>query len=48
VAYGDPGLEYKFSGTTVPSAVWPEPLVEVRDKIERILGIKYNFVLVNR
>ena len=47
-AYGDSGVKYKYSGTTVPALPWTHTLEEIRDILEEIVGVKYNFVLVNR
>ena len=47
-AYGDEGLTYKYSGTTVPALPWTPTLSMLRDLIQIKTGIKYNFVLVNR
>ena len=47
-AYGDPGLTYKYSGTTVPALAWTNSLGQLRDLVERQVGLRYNFVLVNR
>ena len=47
-AYGDPGLTYTFSGTTVNAQPWPKFLLEVRDKVSDLCGCKFNFVLINR
>lgn len=48
VAFGDGGVSYKFSGTVVPAQPWPQPLLELKNKIGRARGVDYNFVLVNR
>jgi len=48
VAFGDDGTSYKFSGTVVPSQPWPQPLLELKNKICAVRGVDYNFVLVNR
>ena len=47
-AYGDPGLTYTFSGTTVNAQPWPKFLLEVRDKVSSLCVCKFNFVLINR
>ena len=48
-AYGDAGVEYKYSGLTVPAIPWYQaPILElIRSHIEECTGIVYNFVLVN-
>ncbi|XP_022180947.1 DNA oxidative demethylase ALKBH2-like [Myzus persicae] len=48
VAFGDPGVSYKFSNTVVPAQQWPQPLYDLKMKICTIRGVDYNFVLVNR
>lgn len=48
VAYGDPGLTYKFSGTTIPAKPWFPLLSSIKNVVEEISGNKYNFVLVNK
>ncbi|XP_023331423.1 DNA oxidative demethylase ALKBH2 [Eurytemora carolleeae] len=45
-AYGDDGVKYRYSGTTIPAKPWTETLSFLRDKIEEHTGILYNFVLV--
>ncbi|XP_045785797.1 DNA oxidative demethylase ALKBH2-like [Maniola jurtina] len=48
VAYGDPGITYRYSGTTVPALPWPQPVLSLRDFLFKLKGIKYDFVLVNK
>ncbi|XP_061711806.1 DNA oxidative demethylase ALKBH2-like [Cydia pomonella] len=48
VAYGDPGITYKYSGKTIPALPWPAPVLALRNFLESIKGIKYDFVLVNK
>ncbi|XP_063821452.1 DNA oxidative demethylase ALKBH2-like [Ostrinia nubilalis] len=48
VAYGDPGITYTYSGTTVPALPWPAPVLALRDFLFALKGIKYDFVLVNK
>ena len=47
-AYGDPGITYRYSGTTVPSKPWCPCLAKLRDLVWQYAGVRYNFVLVNR
>ena len=47
-AYGDSGIRYKYSGTTVPALPWTNCLGKLRDVVEKLAGVRYNFVLVNR
>lgn len=48
VAYGDEGLNYTFSGVTIPAKPWIEPLKAVKNCLLKFTGYDYNFVLVNR
>ncbi|XP_073944504.1 DNA oxidative demethylase ALKBH2-like [Choristoneura fumiferana] len=48
VAYGDAGVTYRYSGKTIPALPWPAPVLALRDFLETIKGIKYEFVLVNK
>ncbi|XP_030023472.1 DNA oxidative demethylase ALKBH2-like [Manduca sexta] len=48
VAFGDPGITYKYSGITVPALPWPAPVLALREFLLAIKGIKYDFVLVNK
>ena len=47
-AFGDSGLSYTFSGTTVPANSWTPLLSDIRTCVESALGETFNFVLVNR
>lgn len=46
-AFGDPGLSYKFSGTTVPAKPWIPLLLKIKKDVENISGKQFNFCLVN-
>uniref|UniRef100_A0A0K8T6M6 DNA oxidative demethylase ALKBH2 n=1 Tax=Lygus hesperus TaxID=30085 RepID=A0A0K8T6M6_LYGHE len=48
VAFGDPGMVYRFSSLSVPALPWPSALKDLRDDVSSVLGQDYNFVLVNR
>jgi alpha-ketoglutarate-dependent dioxygenase alkB family protein 2 len=54
VAYGEKGLSYSFSGTNIPAINWNkkgkiEKIIRtIRDKVNKITGKNYNFVLINR
>ncbi|XP_078681537.1 DNA oxidative demethylase ALKBH2-like [Branchiostoma floridae x Branchiostoma belcheri] len=48
VAFGDPGLSYRFSGVEVPARPWTPLIQGIRDRIQEVTGHKFNFVLVNR
>ena len=47
-SYGDVGLKYAFSGTTVSARPWTPFLSKLRDMLEAVTGSTFNFVLVNR
>ena len=48
IAYGDPGIKYKYSGTSIEAKPWSPTLVYLRDQVKASTGHLYNFVLVNR
>ncbi|XP_078596750.1 DNA oxidative demethylase ALKBH2-like [Branchiostoma floridae x Branchiostoma japonicum] len=48
VAFGDPGLSYRFSGVVVPARPWTPLMEGIRDRVQEVTGHKFNFVLVNR
>lgn len=45
--YGDIGISYKYSRTTFEAIPWDSTLKEIRDKISKETGAKYNCVLCN-
>ena len=47
-AFGDHGLSYTFSGTTVPANPWIPLMSDIRTCVQSALGEAFNFVLVNR
>lgn len=47
-AFGDPGLTYKYSGTTVGCHAWTPTLNAVRDKIKNIIQNDITFCLANK
>ena len=47
-AFGDRGLSYTFSGTTVQANPWIPLVSSLKDHVERAIGEIFNFVLVNR
>ena len=47
-AFGDRGLSYTFSGTTVPANPWIPLVSALKDHVETTVGATFNFVLVNR
>ncbi|XP_030755480.1 DNA oxidative demethylase ALKBH2-like [Sitophilus oryzae] len=48
VAYGDTGLKYTFSGTTIPAKPWFPLLELVKNVVEEISRCQFNFVLINK
>lgn len=54
VAYGEPNTAYQFAGNLVQARNWQEDgpveklLRVIVTKIEKLTGIRYNFVLINR
>lgn len=45
--YGDPGVTYRYSGSTWEAAGWPPPLADLRDRLRETLGEDFNSVLCN-
>jgi alkylated DNA repair dioxygenase AlkB len=45
--YGD-DLRYQYRGTTISALPWPDLLIEMRERIERLSGFKFNFAVGNR
>ena len=39
-AYGDPGVEYTYSGTRIPALAWTPTLQGLRDDLENIAGVR--------
>lgn len=46
--YGDPGVQYTYSRNTFKAKPWIPILEEIKNALNRILKVQYNFVLVNR
>ena len=44
---GDPGAAYTYSGTRFVPRPWPAPLVPVRERLRRELGVDFNSALAN-
>lgn len=44
---GDPGAAYTYSGTRFVPRPWPAPLLPVRERLRRELGVDFNSVLAN-
>jgi len=47
-AYGDDGVNYRYSGTTITAKPWTHTLAKLRDLVAEETGYIYNFALVNR
>lgn len=47
-AFGDSDLKYTFSGLTLRSEPWSPLLLEIKNTVEVLTGLEFNFVLVNR
>ncbi|KAI8483102.1 Alpha-ketoglutarate-dependent dioxygenase alkB 2 [Branchiostoma belcheri] len=48
VAFGDPGLSYRFSGVEIPARPWSPLLRTIKDRIQEVTGQEFNFVLISR
>ncbi|ELR12449.1 alkylated dna repair protein, putative [Acanthamoeba castellanii str. Neff] len=46
-AFGDAGTAYRYAGMDRASRAWPRELEAVRDKLEQLLGQRFNFALCN-
>ncbi|KAK9719846.1 hypothetical protein K7432_004530 [Basidiobolus ranarum] len=48
-AFGDdPNIEYNYSGTTAKVASnYPDTVIEIKSKVEKLIGTKFNFCLLN-
>jgi len=46
-SYGDVGLTYRYSGTVNVALPWTPTLLEIKHKIEAVMG-QYNYCLLNR
>jgi len=47
VSYGDQDLLYSFCGSTIDINQWTPTLSKLRFRIEKALGVRYNFCVVN-
>lgn len=45
---GDPGVSYIYSGVDHQCTHWLQPLGELREQVQRHLGLYFNLVIVNR
>lgn len=43
----DAGLAYTYSGLTLEAQPWPAPLLRLRERLGRLLGMRFNSVLAN-
>jgi alkylated DNA repair dioxygenase AlkB len=46
-SYGDGGVTYRYSGTQNKALPWTPTLLEIKQKVEAVLG-RYNYCLLNR
>lgn len=44
---GDPGTDYRYSGTRFTPHPWPAALLLIRERLTRELGVPFNSVLAN-
>merc|ERR1719510_1857025 len=47
-AFADEGVEYTYSKGKLTPRPWTPLLLSIRDRVEKTVGVRYNFVLVNR
>lgn len=45
--YGDPGAHYRYSGKTYLPQPWTACLQDLRGRLEAVLGVEFNSVLLN-
>ncbi len=45
---GDPGLDYSYSGIKMQPSPWTTGLSEIKRKVEKHLGLKFNSALLNQ
>lgn len=45
--YGDEGMSYKYSGITMHPHTWTPTLFLIKEKVEKVVEIKFNSVLAN-
>lgn len=45
-SFGDPGVSYRYSGADYQGLPWNETLLEIKGRIEQVLG-RYNYCLAN-
>jgi alkylated DNA repair dioxygenase AlkB len=44
----DPGCSYRYSGLDQVITPWSPPLEKLRDRLEQVLGLRFNSLLLNR
>ncbi|XP_035228608.1 DNA oxidative demethylase ALKBH2-like [Stegodyphus dumicola] len=47
LGFGDEGISYEFSATRLGAEPWSQSLLNIKEDVETVTGIKYNFVLLN-
>jgi alkylated DNA repair dioxygenase AlkB len=45
--YGDPGAVYTYSGIANRPLAWTPPLAQLRERVQRTLGVRFNSALLN-
>jgi alkylated DNA repair dioxygenase AlkB len=45
--FGDPGKSYSYSGISMDPKPWTETLLEIKDRIDRETGVRFNSVLLS-
>jgi alkylated DNA repair dioxygenase AlkB len=45
--FSDPGVTYSYSGITMKSYPWINPLIEIKSRIEPIAGVRFTGALLN-
>ena len=45
--FGDEGMNYAYSGITVEPRPWTKTLLEIKDRVDNVSGVKFNSVLLN-
>ena len=46
--FGDAGLNYRYAQLDHPTHGWPEPLAQLRDRLQMEIGQPFNFLLLNK
>ena len=45
--YADQGVTYKYSGVTLQAQAWPDSVYEIKRRVEKETGFKFNSALLN-